>query len=175
MQQWIESSGICWNEAIGQYARWNQETGAYDWVVENDGLELPLVRDTEVLSVMATANARAPEASIVYPPIGPYVAGLVRVFDANSEADRDAAAKLGYEPRTCNTALRVTQGGKTTAYLLRVAVRPDDSPDAFNVTALNVPAEAGEITRAELIYCPELMAKGITAESEVLYTWPATK
>jgi len=171
MQQRIETKGVVWNDATETYAMWNQETGAYDKVVANDGLKLPLVRDTEVISVMATANATVPAANIVYPPIGPYESGLVRLFDANSKADRDAAMKLGYSAKTCNVALRITQRGKATAYLLRIAISAKDKHNAFNVTAINLPAKDGEVTKAELIHCPDVMAKGVTPDSKVLYVW----
>lgn len=172
MQQRIESAGVCWNDATGKYAMWNQATGAYDKVVKNDGLTLPVERDVEVISLMATANATLPEANIIYPPIGPYVAGLVRVFDANSEADRKAAAELGYSPKTCNVALRVTQGGTVTSYLLRVGISPEDTLQAFNVTALNLPVRDGPVTNVELLYCADVMTRGITPDHKVLYFWP---
>lgn len=172
MQQWIESRGVSWNDEIGEYARWNQTTGAYDLVVENDGLRLPVERDVEVMSLMVTANATVPEANIIHPPIGPYVAGLVRVFDADSEADRQAAGELGYSPDTCTVALRVTQGGTVTSYLLRVGISPEDGIQAFNVTALNLPVRDGEITNVELLYCPDVMTNGITPDHKVLAVWP---
>jgi len=172
MQQRIENSGVCWNEETGKYAKWNQKTGAYDKIVKNDGLKLPIERDVEVISLLVTANAAVGDANMIYPPIGPYTAGLVRVFDANSKDDRKAATKLGYTPKNCNVGIRVTQGGKVKTYLLRAAISPKDSMKTFNVTAINLPVRDGKITKAELIYCPDIMIKGITPEHKVLCIWP---
>jgi len=41
----------------------------------------------------------------------------------------------------------------------------------FNVTAINLPARGGEITKAELLHCPNLIEDGITPASKVLYAW----
>jgi hypothetical protein len=172
MQQRLES-GVCWNEDLGKYARWNQKTGAYDQVVENNGIKLPLERDAEVISILASANLKVPAGNIVYPPIGPYTAGLIRLFDADSPEDRKAAVDLGYvRSAACNTALRVTQGGKTKSYVLNVALSPNDNPlNTFNTAAVNLAAAEGDISRVELIYCKELMLKGITPDHTVLSSW----
>lgn len=163
---------VCWNEALGKYATWNQDSGAYDLVVENDGMQFPVERDVEVISIMASANAAVPESSIVYPPLGPYKAGVVRLFDAGVDEDRQAAGKFGYTPESCNVCLRVTQGGKTKAYLLPVAVAPDDDPlKVFNVSAINLPARDGEVTRVELLHDPGLIGNGLTKDSRRLYLW----
>jgi hypothetical protein len=172
MQQRFENQAVYWNEETGKYAQWNQDTGVYDKVMENDGVKLPLQRDVDVISIMASANAAVPDANIVYAPIGPYKAGLIRRFDANSAEDREAAGKFGYKPDRCNVCLRVTQGGKTKAYLMPVKVSPDDDPmKAFNVSAINLSAADGEVTQAELLYDQGLLANGLTKESKSLYIW----
>lgn len=172
MRNVFNSRHASWNEALGQYARWNPANGAYDTIIENDGMALPLERDVEVISIMASANAAVPESSIIYPPIGPYKAGIVRLFDAGSEEDRKAAGSFGYTPGKCNVCLRVTQAGAVKAYLLPVAVSPDDDPmTVFNVSAINLPARDGEITRVELMYDPDLLASGLSKDSKLLYMW----
>ena len=168
----LEEQAVYWNEEIGQYAQWNPETGAYDKVFENDSVKLPIERDVDVISILATANLVVPDSNIIYPPIGPYTAGLIRVFDAESIEDRKAAESLGYSTDSCNVALRVTQGGKTKAYLMKARVSADDDPlKAFTASAINLPARDGHVTKAELLYCPNLMQEGITEDSKVLYTW----
>ncbi len=175
MQQRLESA-VYWNEDLGKYTRWNQETGAYDRGVDNNGIQLPLERDAEVISIMASANLQVPAGNIVYPPIGPYTAGLIRLFDADSAEDRKAAMDLRYaRSAACNTALRVTQGGKTKSYVLNVVLSPDDDPlKTFNTAAINLAAGAGDVSRVELIYCKELMLKGITPDHTVLSIWEKT-
>jgi len=166
-------SAAYWNETLGKYATWNPLTGAYDQVVENDGILFPIERDTDVISILVTANLVVPEGNIIYPPIGPYTAGLIRLFDADSAEDRNLAQELGYVARgKGNMALRVTQGGKTRSYLLNTVVNPDDDPlKTFNTAAINLAGRDGDISKLELIYCPGLMMKGITPDHTVLYTW----
>jgi hypothetical protein len=168
----LEKRTVFWNEETKKYARWNQETGAYDKVVENDGVQFPVERDVPVISVLATASAVTPGANIIYPPIGPYTAGLIRRFDAASAKGREAARALGYTEKTCNVCVRVTQGGKAKTYLLRLNVSADDDPlKAFHVDAINLPARDGEITRVDLLHTPNVMAKGLPADPKVLYRW----
>jgi len=170
----LEEQAVYWDKDIGQYAKWNQDSGAYDIVVENDGVQLPLERDVDVISVIACPNLAVPDANIIYPPIGPYKAGLIRLFNANSQKDREEAANLGYTPESCNVALRVTQGGKVTPYILRAKISPDDDPmRAFPVAAINLPARDGDVTQVELLYCKDLIPNGLTPEHKILYTWEA--
>lgn len=172
IQSRLETQAVYWNEGLGAYAQWNQDTGAYDKLIENDGVKLPIQQDADVISIMASANAAVPDANIIYPPIGPYKAGLIRRFDANSAEDREAAGKFGYTPGTCNACLRVTQGGKMKAYLIPVKVSPEEDPlKAFNVSAVNVPASEGEITQIELLYDANLIKEGLTKDSKSLYVW----
>lgn len=130
-------------------------------------------RDAEVISILAHANLTVPAGNIIYPPIGPYTAGLIRLFDPDSSEDRKAAQDLGYvRSAACNTALRVTQGGRIKNYLLNAVLSPDDNPlKTFNTVAINLAAGGGDISRVELIYCKELMLKGITPDHAVLCTW----
>jgi len=176
IQSRLEDQAAYWNEETGQYAQWNQETGKYDKVIENDGVLFPIERDVDVISLLMSANAAVPDANIIYPPIGPYTAGLIRLFDADSAEDRAKAQAFGYTEDTCNVCLRVTQGGIVRNYLMKVRVSRDDDPmQTFHVSAINLPARDGDITQAELLFTPEVIAKGITPEHTVLYTWTKRK
>ncbi len=172
MQRRIEQRATFWNEELQNYARWNQETGAYDKIIENEGMRFPVERDVEVISLLVTANAAVPEANIIYDPIGPYEAGLARVFDADSAKSRAEAQGFGYTAEKCNVCLKVTQGGKVRTYLLPIKVSVDDDPlKAFTVSAINLPARDGEVTRVELLHAPDVMTRGITSSTKVLSTW----
>jgi len=165
---------VVWNEDLGEYARWNAESGAYDDIVENDGVQFPVERDVDVISILVTAHRTIPDANIVYAPIGPYEAGRIRLFDANRDEDRQDAVALGYTSEDGNVALRVTQGGTVMAYMLPVAIRESDEGRGDfvrNVAAINLSAADGEVTKVEMLYDPELVTRGLTDESEVLYTW----
>jgi hypothetical protein len=172
MQSYLENRVVYWNEELGQYTKWNPETVRYDQVVANDGIQLPLERDVDVISLLVTASLVVPDGSIIYRPIGPYKAGLIDRFDADSAEDRARAATLGFGEKGYNVCLRVAQGGKTTTYILDLKLSPDDDPlKAFHVAAINLPARDGMVTRAELLYTPDVVASGITDQAKVLYTW----
>ncbi len=171
MQSQFERAAY-WNEESGEYARWNQETGEYDEVIENNGVLFPIERDVDVISLLVTANAVVPKANIIYAPIGPYTAGLIRVFDADSAEDRAAAEKVGYTANRCNVCVKVTQGGKVKTYLMLAKVSADDDPlRSFNASAINLAARDGEVTEVDLLHTPDVIEKGVTADSKVLYSW----
>ncbi len=172
MQNTLDTLLVVWNDALGEYARWNPETGAYDKVVANDGVQLPAERDVEVFSVLATASLVTKEANLVYPPIGPYTAGLIRRFNADSEEDRKAAAQLGWGEKGRNVCLRITQGGKVTTYILDKTVSEKDDPlKTFHMFAINLPARDGKITHVDVLIANDVVTKGVGADAKVLYTW----
>ena len=112
------------------------------------------------------------EANIVYAPIGPYKAGLIRRFDAASAEDRAAAKSVGHGYDRSNVCLRVTQGGRETAYLMPLRLSEDDDPlKAFHVAAINLPARDGEVTEAQLVYAPGVVEGGVGADARTLFTW----
>jgi hypothetical protein len=172
IRQCLEDRAVYWNSARGHYAKWNPQTGDYDQIVENNGVLFPIERDIDVISVLVTANAVVSDANIIYPPIGPYKGGLISRFDANSAEDRQRALDVHYTTARCNVALRITQGDTTRNYLTRLSVSPDDDPNrAFAVGAINLPARDGDVKSVELLYCPELMASGVTGNARTLYAW----
>lgn len=175
MQDFIEKRVLFWDETQKAYFRWNDETLSYSTPVESDGWNLATDPFAEVISVIASASAVAPEANYIYPPIGPYQAGLLHRFDANSAEDRERAKTFGFSDATCDVCLRVTQGGKTTTYLLEAKLDPDANParGGYVVTAINLPAQDGKLTRMELLHTPDVISKGIPADAKVLYHWPA--
>lgn len=172
IQRFLEQRVVYWNDELGQYAKWNPETNAYDQVVANDGLQLPIERDVDVISLLVTANLVLPDANIIYAPIGPYKAGLIERFNADSGDDRAKAESFGYARKGYNVCLRVTQGGQVTTYILDLKLSEDDDPlKAFHVGAINLPARDGEVTRAELLYTPDVVKQGVGPDAKVLYTW----
>lgn len=174
VQPCFENSVVYWNEKIDQYARWNQKTGAYDQVIENDGILFPEECEVDVVSILVSASAVTPEANIVYPPIGPYTAGLIRLFDATADQDREQAQKSGYVKRGSNLCLRVTQGGSVKTYVLPVKMNPNADPASrrsFHTTAVNLPARDGKVTQADLLYVPDVMADGLNSDVRRLSRW----
>ena len=144
--------------------------------MESDGWNLATDPFAEVISVLVSASAVTPEANFVYPPIGPYKAGLLNLFDANSEKDREAAKKFGFSDETCDVCLRVTQGSTTTTYLLEAKLNPSANPlkeGVFVTTAINLPAKDGKVTEADLLHTPDVISKGVPADARALYHWEA--
>lgn len=173
MRNFLEKRIVFFNDQTGQYARWNDQTAAYDLVVESDGLQLPLERDVDVVSLLVTASLVAESASIVYPPIGPYTAGLIHRFDPTTKAGRDNAKRFGFDEKGFNTAVRVTQGGKVSTYILDLKLSPDDDPHKhFHVAAINLPARDGNVTNVELLYAPNMLNDGIGPDARLLASWP---
>ena len=90
MRDYLDGHVLVWNESLNSYASWNQAAGAYTSTVSNNGVQYPLERDVQVISVMASISGAKPDVNMVYPPIGPYTAGLIRLFDPRVPADRSA-------------------------------------------------------------------------------------
>lgn len=172
MNDYIEKNVVYWNDELGQYAKWNAQTRAYDAVVESGGLQFPIERDVDVISLLVTASLVVNDGSIVYAPIGPYKAGLIQLFQADSEADRAKMIQMGLGDKGYNVCLRVTQGGKVATYIMDLVLSSEDDPlKAFHVSAINLPSSDGEVTRAELLYCPDAIHQGTDEKPKVLYTW----
>lgn len=179
IQQFLERALVVWNDELNAYARWDQEKWAYVDVIENDGLLFPEEHDVPVISLLVTASAVTPEANIIYQPIGPYKAGLIKRFDAESAKSRAEAKAIGGRGKRyadSNVCLRVLQGGKQRTYLLPITISEDDDPlqhASFNVEALNLPARDGEVTGVELLWVPALMERGLDGDVKRLTTWSA--
>jgi hypothetical protein len=157
----------------GRYFQWNQQSGSYSTVAREQGQpNCPVEDDVDVISVLASASRVTPEANIVYPPIGPYKAGLVELFDVSSSAGPARARRPGYDESNGSLCLRVTQGGKVKTYLVKNVSEPKDD-NGFSVFAINVPAREGEVTQADLLHTPGIMSSGAAPANKVLYSWKA--
>ncbi|MHC4249181.1 MAG: M66 family metalloprotease, partial [Planctomycetota bacterium] len=174
----LERTQVIWDERASHYMQWKQETGSYSQRARpRGGPNCPVEDDIDVISVLACASSVAPEANIVYPAIGPYRAGRLEVFDANSPQSRSKARGHGYDASKCNLCLRVTQGEKVTAYLVKNGPEPGDPKDGktFAVFAINLPARDGEVTQADLLHTPDVMRRGVARDCKVLHSWKAAE
>lgn len=179
MRDYLQNTVVVWNEALGSYAKWNNTTKGYTTLLTNNGIQYPLLRDQSVISIIASVSGASPDVCMVYPPIGPYTTGLIRLFDPTNAADRAAAVSTGFSPAGgSDVCLRVTQGGNTRTYML--AASYDTGADPLSAGSLftegiNLPAADGSITRVELLLTPDAQVNGLPANPQVLYTWtPAT-
>lgn len=175
MIKFLEANYASWNESMGQFATWDSATSDYTKPLATpNGVNYPIERDVEVISLLASVSGPTPEACTVYPPIGPYTAGLIKRFDPSVEADRIEARAI-YSPDTgCDTCIRVTQGGVVSTYLLRAEWLPymsPTSPASLKTAAINLPASDGAVTRLELLLTPDADSDGLPESPRVLHTW----
>ena len=166
----MEDKMLFWDDERQGYYRWNEETKSFSTRVKSDGWNLAEDPFAEVVSVIFSFSGESPEANFVYPPIGPYQAGLLTRFHANEPESREQAKAFGFTDETCNLCARVTQGGNTNTYLLEGML--EDSTD-LACTAINLPAEDGPIAQIDLLLTPEVISKGVAADAQVLYSWSA--
>ena len=87
MQNYIE--GKLAVNVGGDWKRWDSQTGTYSKSVgvASNPTRYPIA-ETEVISIMAACTLAGDSVSMIYPPIGPYTAGLIRLFDATDPTDR---------------------------------------------------------------------------------------
>ena len=137
--------------------------------VANNGVEYPIERDVDVISVMAATSAVTPQATLVYPPIGPHSSGIIKTFDPSIEAHRNEAKEIFCEEGGCDLSLRVTQGGKVSVYMLRASLDRKDS--ALITQAVNLKASDGDVTRIELLNTPDAEVNGLPKNPVVLDAW----
>jgi autotransporter-associated beta strand protein len=177
MRSYLHSHMVVWNPALGSngsWAAWNQTAGAYTTTVSNNGVQFPTTRDTQVISIMATMSGVNPGVNMVYPPIGPYTSGLIRLFDPTVAADRTAANSIFSPGSGSDYCVRVVQGGVTKTYMLAASALTSPAPtDASSIEteAINLPASGGAVTKIELLSTPNVEDNGLPANPTVLYTW----
>ncbi|MFD2564757.1 M66 family metalloprotease [Aquimarina rubra] len=174
MKNYLEGHIVIWNETLGEYASWDTTTDDYSNIQNNNGVQFPLERDVEVISVMAGVSSVTPQANIAYKPIGPYTSSLIEVFDPNIEADRIRAADTFCPNNGCDVSVRVTQGGETKVYML--AMDLDDSIDpldakSFQTRAVNLRASDGAVTKVEVLLTPDAEINGLPDSPLILNSW----
>jgi autotransporter-associated beta strand protein len=178
MRSYLNSHVVLWNPALsggnGSWAQWNQTAGAYTTSVSNNGVQFPITRDTQVISILASMSGGKPAVNMVYPPIGPYTAGLIRLFDPSVAADRTAANSIFSPTNGSDYCVRVVQGGVTKTYMLAASALTSaslTSGSSLETEAINLPAADGAVTRIELLSTPNVEDVGLPANPTVFYTW----
>jgi hypothetical protein len=174
MRNYLEGHVLVWNDTLGSYASWNQSAAAYVSAVSNNGVQYPIERDVPVITIMASVSGASPNVNMVYPPIGPYTAGLIRLFDPTVAADRSAAQSIFAPANGCDVSLRIIQGGVQKNYLLAASWEPSADPlsgGSLITEAVNLPASDGEVTLAELLLTPNAEVNGLPINPQILSTW----
>ncbi len=174
IQSFLENHIVVYNEGSGAYASWDSGTNEYTKTMDNNGVQFAIENDIEVISVMAGASAVTPQATIVYPPVGPYTSGIITLFDPTLEADRANAAAMYCPNGGCDVSLRIVQGGETRIVMLPIEM--DTTADAldagsFKTRAVNLRASDGNVTKVELLRTPDAEQNGMPNSPDVLYSW----
>ncbi len=174
MRTYLHGHVVVWNQALNSYAKWNQTAGDYTSTVTNNGVQYPTTRDASVISIMASMSGANPSVNMVYPPIGPYTAGLIRLFDPTVAADRTAAQSIFSPTNGSDYCVRVVQGGVQKTYILAASAltslaQTDDA--SLETEAINLPASGGAVTKIELLSTPNVEDVGLPVNPTVLYTW----
>jgi len=166
MQDYLEQHVVVWNESLNSYASWNQNNADYTNTVSNNGVQYPVVRDVDVITVMASILGSDPDVNMVYPPIGPYEGDLIDLFDPRNAGDRaEARQDYGFS-QDFDVSLRIIQGGVEKIYML-----PANYDSTLRTEAVNLPAADGEVARVELLLTPDAQVNGLPADPQVLDTW----
>lgn len=175
MRDFFESHVVTWNATLDRWANWDQTKASYSKVRENNGVLYPLQRNASVISVMAALSSVRPDnISMVYPPIGPYTAGMIRRFDPSVTADRSRADDVFCPATGCDATLRVTQGGVVNDYMIDASVIAGvsaESSEAFITRAVNLPAAQGGVTKIELLETPDVEQNGLPSNPLILASW----
>ena len=174
MRTYLQSQVVVWNSTLNSWAQWNQTTGDYTTTISNNGVQFPTTRDTQVISIMASMSGANPAVNMVYPPIGPYTSGMIRLFDPTVAADRTAAQSIFSPTSGSDYCVRVVQGGVTKTYMLAASALTSPAltdPASLETEAINLPASGGTVTKIELLSTPNVEDVGLPANPTVLYTW----
>jgi hypothetical protein len=174
MRNYLERHVVVWNSTLNSYASWDSSTASYSKTVTNNGVQYPTSRNASVISVMAAVSGAVRRVNMVYPPIGPYTASRIKLFDPTNATQRQEAASIFCPSDGCDVTVRVVQGGRTRHYML--AASWDTSADplskaALQTRAINLPASAGAVTRVDLLLTPDAQKNGLPSNPTVLYTW----
>lgn len=164
MRSYIERELVIYDPNLQRYTKWDEATKSYQPVAESD-VRYPVVRDASIYTLLVTASPVTPEANFIYPPLGPYQAGLIKTFDPSKLDDRQMTLRTdGYCVNACDFTLRVLQGGKVSYYILRGSWKPNANPvqkEALQTMALNLPASNGAIEEVTLLLTPEVAHIGL--------------
>lgn len=174
MRRYLRDHMIIWNDSMGAYASWNRNQQSYSQIVENNGVALATQRNVEVISIMVTVSAANTAINLIYPPIGPYTAGLIDTFDPRSASDRAKALAVYCPSGGCDVTLQVKQNGLEKFYLLPISWEPSQDPlsgSSLTTRAINLPAFDGEVTQVKLLLTEDAERIGMPEFPVVLGVW----
>lgn len=177
MLEFLEKWIVVWDGEEKSYMQWNGWHQCYLHKLKNDGITYPVERDVEVYSVIATTSPVKADCNFIYPVIGPYISGLIETYDPNVPKDRAKVRRLTSVTGPWDITLRIVQGGVTKNVMIHMNWTEDMDPcddDAYQTSAVNLPARDGEIEKVELLLTPDAAINGMPDNPPVLYTLDCT-
>ncbi len=178
MKRNLERHIVEWDSTEGKWGSWDDSTKAYTSYRENDGIKYSVGGGCDVYSVIFAISPPTPEANLVYPPIGPYPSGVIRLFDPNLAQDR-ADIQTAYSEHVggFDYTLKIQQGNKEIYTMLPFEYNPDMDPldkKSHTTYAINLKASDGEVTNVELLLTPDAELNGLPSEETIITGWPNT-
>jgi hypothetical protein len=174
----IDERVVVWNSSQNSWTRWDTLSNDYTTTVVNDGVQYPIEDDVDVVSVLASMSAVTTEANIIYPPIGPYNTGLIRLFDPRNVDDRADIQNIYSEHvGGFDYTIKINQGGQEKYVMIPVVHDPGaDSLDKFSfyTYAVNLPASDGEVSKVELLLTPDAEVNGLPTADSIVTVWDTT-
>ncbi len=174
MRNYLERHIVVWNPELLTFASWDNVSSTYSKAVSNNDFQFPVKRDVDVISVLASISASAPEVNMVYPAIGPYKADLIRLLDPRVAQDRQAGQSAFCPALGCDISVRVMQANEVKIYMLPAAWEPGvhvRNRRALLAAAINLPASDGEVSNIDLLLTPDAQVNGLPIQPQVLDNW----
>ncbi len=174
IRNYLEGHLVKWNDRINRYAKWNAQSGDYTNTVSSNGVNFPIIRDVNVYSVMVAASGSTPNITMIYPPIGPYKTGLIKLFDPRSRSDREEAKSIFCPAKGCDLTAKIRQGNQDKYFMLPIAWDPNENPlsgGSLHTRAINLPASEGTIDQVTLYLTPNADSNGMGSNPTVITQW----
>jgi hypothetical protein len=178
MKKKLENHIVEWDAVEQKWGSWDTLTNAYTNYRENNGVQYSLGGRTDVYSVIINVNPPTAAGNFVYAPVGPYEAGVIRLFDPSNAQDRSEIQSV-YSDHVggFDYTLRITQGTKVTYSMLPIEHDASFDPldkKYFTTHAVNVKESDGPVTKSELLLTPNAEQNGLPAQETIVESWEIT-
>jgi hypothetical protein len=178
MKKKIEEHIVEWDSTEGKWGSWDASTSTYTTYRENDGVKYAIGGGCDVYSVIFAISPPTREANLVYPPIGPYPSGVIRLFDPNVAQDRaDIQEAYNEHAGGFDYTLKIQQGNREIYAMIPIEHDPNMDPldkKSHTTLAVNLKASDGEVTNVELLLTPDAELNGLPTEETIITGWPNT-
>ena len=178
MKKNLERHIVEWDATEQKWGSWDTLTNGYTNYRENNGVQYSLDGYSDVYSVLINVNPPTPAGNFIYPPVGPYESGVIRLFDPSNAQDRTDISNVYSEHiGGFDYTLKITQDSKVTYGMIPIAYDATLDPldkKFFTTYAVNVKESDGVITKVELLLTPDAEVNGLPTEETIITDWPET-